>query len=290
MIREALRSFKHRRREARALAEIAARPDAPGKRHGLPSDLIVSLTSYPARFGTLAPTLRSILRQSMEPDRVILWLADGDEEHLPSEIHGLSGLEVRTCRDWRSYKKIIPALLQYPAAYIVTADDDVYYPFDWLEQLTCAVSQGGAAIACHRAHRVKLTAAGQPAAYEEWEHNLPAAERGPLVFPTGVSGVLYSPDVFHPDVTRSDLFMDLAPSADDVWLYWMHRMAGTESSKVGGKVRILEWTGSQSVCLRTENRRENGNDRAVRALLHRYGAPVSLRDLDRSRVPEADSR
>ena len=272
VIADAFRRFKHRHRSRRALAEIASRPDRPGRPHDLPSELIVSLTSHAPRFGTLAPTLRAILRQTVQPDRVILWLDDGDEDLLPPEIQAMAGLEVRVCQNWRSYKKIVPTLLNHPHAHVVTADDDVYYPHDWLERLVAA-AHGGARVACLRAHQVMLSAPDRPAPYEDWRHNLSEPQSGPLVFPTGVSGVLYAPDSLHPDVTRPDLFQRLAPGADDVWLYWMHRLAGSRPCKIGGRARILEWDGSQVVNLRAGNRQGNGNDRAVAALLDRYGWP-----------------
>lgn len=272
VIRSAFRAWKHGRREARALAEIAARPEGGGQAHGLGSELVVSLTSYPARFGTLMPTLRSLVSQSVRPDRVILWIAEGDEQHLPDQIISMPGLEVRVCPDWRSYKKIIPVLLDAPRSYIVTADDDCYYPVDWLERLVGA-ARDGAAIACLRAHKVVMAGPGQPAPYEEWQHNLAAPARGPDVFLTGVSGVIYAPDVFHPDVTRDDLFTRLAPSADDVWLYFMHRLAGVEAQKIGGRARILEWSGSQAGNLRTANRQNSGNDAAIAAIIGHYGWP-----------------
>lgn len=271
MISDAFRAFKHRRRLARAKAEVAARSDAPGRPHGLPGPLVVSLTSYPARFGTLDLTLKAILRQTVRPDRLILWLDRGDEGCLPPAVKALPGLEVQTCPAWRSYKKIVPTLLDAPDSFVVTADDDVYYPTDWLEKLVAA-AQDGARIACHRAHRIVLKQ-GLPAPYGEWRHNVEAPERSPLTFLTGVSGVIYAPGVFHPDVTRDDLFPRLAPRSDDVWLYWMHRLAGIEAQKIGTRARILEWEGSQTQSLRSENLHGTGNDQAVAALLKHYGWP-----------------
>lgn len=255
------------------MAEIADRP-LGGRPHGLNAPLIVSLTSYRARFGTLLPTLRALTRQSVRPDRVILWLDPGHELGLPAEARAVDGLEVRVCPEWRSYKKLVPTLLEAPDAYIVTADDDVHYPADWLEGLVRAAA-GGARVACHRAHRVVMSG-DRPAGYEEWDHNIGAPETGPLVFPTGVSGVLYAPGVFHPDVTQAELFQQHAPSADDIWFYWMHRLAGSRPVKIGGRARILEWGGSQAVSLRSKNRPakgQGGNDRAITALLDRYGWP-----------------
>ncbi|WP_227493402.1 MULTISPECIES: glycosyltransferase family 2 protein [Paracoccus] len=267
MIGDVLRRLKQARRIARAEAEILARQLSPAP-HGLRAPLIVSLTSYPARFASLHLVLRSVLQQTVRADRVILWLDEGDQDRLPAEVRAL-GVETRICPNWRSYKKIVPVLLETPDAYVVTADDDVYYGPDWLEAL---VRRAESRVVCHRAHRVVL-AAGDPLPYGDWQRNISVPETGPLVFPTGVGGVLYAPGVFHPDVTDAALFQELAPSADDVWLYWMHRLAGSRPEKIGGRFRITEWPGTQQQNLRQGNLTGDGNDRAVRALVEHYGFP-----------------
>lgn len=267
MIAQAFRRWKRSRRIARAEAEIMARRIDP-QPHGLPGPLVVSLTSYPARFGSLHLVLRSLLTQTVRPDRVILWLDEGDQARLTPDIAALD-IETRICPNWRSYKKIVPTLTEAPDAFIVTADDDVYYDPDWLAGL---VAHAGAGVVAHRAHRITLRG-GQPTGYGDWQRNIAAPDAGPLIFPTGVGGVLYAPGVFHPDVTDAALFTELAPSADDVWLYWMHRLAGSNPAKIGGSFRITEWPGTQAQNLRGGNLTGDGNDRAVAALLDRYGFP-----------------
>ncbi len=268
MIADAFRRWKQARRIRAAEAKIMAR-DIRSQPHGLPAPLIVSLTSYPARFGSLHLVLRALMSQTVAADRVILWLAKGDEDALPMAAR-LRGLEIRTCPDWRSYKKIVPALLEAPDAYIATADDDVYYRPDWLAAL---LAGAGAGVVAHRAHRVTLDGGGRPRRYDDWQRNIDAPDAGPLIFPTGVGGVLYAPGVFHPDVTDAALFGELAPMADDVWLYWMHRLAGSRPEKIGGRFRITEWPGTQAQNLRTTNLAGDGNDQAVTAMLARYGWP-----------------
>lgn len=271
MIAGAFRRWKQDRRLRNAEAEILGRRVEPAP-HGLRTPLIVSLTSYPARFGSLHLVLRSLLTQSLRADRLVLWLADGDEQHLPPAVSEL-GVETRNCPNWRSYKKIVPSLLEWPEAHIVTADDDVYYGPDWLARL---VRHADAGVVCHRAHRIALNETGEPRPYADWRRNIDAPDCSPLIFPTGVGGVLYAPGAFHADVCRAELFEALAPSADDVWLYWMHRLAGSRPAKIGGRFRITEWRGTQAQNLRAGNLAGDGNDRAVRAMFERYGLPEGI--------------
>lgn len=270
MITEKIRRLKYRYRLARAKAELAARSTV-GVEHRLPGQLIVSLTSYPARFGTLGLTLNGLLRQSVKADQIILWLDEEDVKKIPRGIADIPELQISICPPWRSYKKIVPTLLENPDAFIVTADDDIHYPHDWLAGLVSAVA-GGAKVACYRAHRVILYN-NAPAPYKNWQHNIAHVDRSRLVFLTGVSGAIYAPGALHVDTTRADLFTTLAPSSDDVWLYWMYRLNGVEVQKIGSRARILEWEGSQSRSLRDENAHGDGNDRAIAALMERYGWP-----------------
>lgn len=267
MISAAFRSWKQARRIRAAEAEILSRRGTP-RPHGLPGPLTISLTSYPPRFARLHLVLRALLSQTVAADRVVLWLDEGHDALLPPEVTALP-VEIRICPAWRSYKKIVPALLAFPDSHIVTADDDVYYGPDWLAGL---VARAEAGVVAHRAHLVTMRD-GRPGAYGDWQRNLAQPQAGPLVFPTGVGGVLYAPGVFHPDVTDTALFQALAPSADDVWLYWMHRLRGSRPEKIGGRFRITEWPGTQAQNLRSTNLAGDGNDRAVAAMLGHYGWP-----------------
>jgi hypothetical protein len=276
-----LKALKRRWRLGRARADVAARlrQPPPVRTHGLPRPLVVSLTSYPARYPTLGLTLSTLLTQRVRPDATILWLGEGHADRLPEEVLALRsrGLEVRETRDLRSFTKIAPALLAFAEANIVTADDDLYYEDGWLESLVEAARAAPSDVIARRAHRIALQD-GRPLPYAEWEWSLRRAMRGPLVFPTGVAGVLYPPGSLHEEASRDDVFLDLCPTSDDVWLWWMHRLAGATANKIGGRPRLLEWPGSQEVNLRQGNLREPGNDRAVAAMMRRYGLPLSDSD------------
>lgn len=237
--------------------------------------VVISLTSYSKRFSTLHWTLKSLLFQTVKPHAVVLWVDAADYDRVPYQVAELAqfGLQVRVAPNMRSYTKIIPALVDFPDCLIVTADDDVYYWGTWLEELVRGHAETGNPIVCHRAHEVLFTNGGvQP--YASWRHCLRARQASPLVFPTGVSGVLYDPSAFHEDVAKRELFESLCPSSDDIWLYWMHRLKGSTPLTLGMSHRVLEWPGSQAQQLQALNILGRGNDEAISAMVSRYGFPA----------------
>ncbi|MFL5306246.1 MAG: glycosyltransferase family 2 protein [Polyangia bacterium] len=250
---------------------------ARAPRHGLPGELIVSLTSYPPRYPVLVNTLKSLLDQTVKPDRLILWIAAGDEELLPAAVRRLAayGLEILVCDDLRSFKKIIPVLERWPDSFVLTADDDLYYPPDWLQTIVAGFSPAQPAIVCRRAHLPARAADGRLAPYGDWQHEIdmrddPSPRQG--LFPTGIGGVLYYPGSLAPEVTDREAFLRLCPRADDVWLYWMGRRAGTRYRQVGGPFTQISWPRSQRVSLWLENVAAGENDRQIRAVEDHYGA------------------
>jgi hypothetical protein len=273
------------RRRARALLRAAKQavarfPLVPYRRgHGLAGPLVVSLTSYPARFATLGATIRSLLDQTVQPDRTILWVGHKDLSSLPTDVRSLvsHGLEIRGCHDVRSYTKLIPALAAFPNAYHVTADDDIYYPPDWLARLVDTVDPARPAVIAMRAHLAGLDADGRLRPYTSWQ--LATASCGDtadgLLFPTGVAGVLYPPDALSSEVHDEATFLRLAPRADDVWFFWMARRRGTAQVRVPGSFDLVTWPSSQAVGLLNDNLMAGGNDRQIRAVEEAIG-PVLM--------------
>lgn len=264
-----------------AMADIAWRwaTRREAARHGLPGRLVVSLTSYPPRFGTLALTLKGLLTQSVRPDRIVLWLAHGDEATLPGDVLGLlaNGLEIRRTADIRSFKKIIPALKEEPDAFIVTADDDVHYGRHWLQRLIEAWDPATNPIVCHRAHQIELGPDGRPLAYDRWGLLVPRPAQSDLLFPTGVGGVLYPPGSFDPLVLDQELFMRLCPRADDIWLYVMGRRSGKTYRTLGMAQPEINWPGTQHVALYLQNYLGSENDQQLEAVLETLGWPAAGR-------------
>ena len=207
--------------------------------------IIVSLTSYEARFKDLEISLYSLLNQSLKPDRIILWLSDEIESlnDLPYEItkYIKNGLEIRFVKDIGSYTKAIYAFKEYSEAIIVTADDDIYYPQKWLERLYHSYIAHPKDIQVHRAHRVRLKDR-KILPYEKWEKHVQEESARFDNFLTGVGGVLYPPNCFLSEVFRNDIFLKYAPTADDIWFWFMALISNRRIRVVQNHIKTLSCT------------------------------------------------
>lgn len=195
-------------------------------------DIIVSLTSFPAAIGYAAGAVRSVLQGSMLPDRVVLYLAEPQfpDGKVPAEIEALKAenprFEVRWCaEDIRSYKKLVPALADFPDAVIVTVDDDVWYHRNMLRDLVRLHERLPEAILAHRAKRVKPGAPYRDWKKYRWYHFLfRRLHLDYVTIQTGVGGVLYPPGALRADMLDPEIFMALAPTTDDIW-FWAAAVA-----------------------------------------------------------------
>lgn len=240
-------------------------------------ELIVSLTTIPERIYKVHICIDALLKQSIKPDRIILWLCIKDFENnkLPYLLKKLTGrgLEIRWYYDLRSYLKIIPALKCFPDALIVTADDDVYYPKDWLKELYYAYKKEPEYIHCHRAHLIKYNQFGKVLPYDEW-----IWEAGDYVgpsldlFPTGVGGVLYAPGHLSCEVLNEKYFLNNCQKADDVWLKSMSLLMNIACKKVRSRcfsIKNIKIKNNRS--LSKYNVIMGGNDVQIESVCNNYG-------------------
>ncbi len=185
------------------------------------NEVVVSLTSYGARINTVHLTLLSLLNQSVKPSKLILWLAEDEFtlEQLPNKLLALRqyGLEIAFCPDIRSYKKLIPALTQYPQASHVTFDDDILYPYRQLEQLLVAHQQSPDCVICHRAHAITSDSHGKILPYLQWLYDSKETQASKKLMPVGIGGILYPVGSLNDEVLNQQAFMKHCPQADDLW-------------------------------------------------------------------------
>jgi hypothetical protein len=246
--------------------------------HGLPGDLVVSLTSHPRRFRTLALTLRSLLQQTVQADHIILWLTRADLRLLPKDVLDLRalGLEIHVAEDLKSYTKIISALQPFPNAFICTADDDTYYWPTWLQELVDAYDASDPTVTCHRAHGITVDRHGRPNPYNQWQRHVRPRGKAMHLFPTGCMGVLYPPGTLDHNAEDRAIALEQCPLADDIWLYWIGQRNRAQYKTVGRRRHQITWPGSQQCALWAYNAK-GGNDLQIRHLADQYGYPPILK-------------
>lgn len=191
------------------------------------SDIIVSLTSYGVRVNdTLPYTLYSLLLQTRLPDRIVVWLdnVNWKESNLPPILKKFEefGVEFFFVEDMRSYKKLIPALKKFPDNIIITVDDDLYYNPYTIEWLTDEYDKSDKhSVIGTWAYPVKVSE-GKYLPYSSWREKDDNHNTGEYSL-IGCGGILYPPHIFDGEIRKKELFMHMAPTADDLWFWVMEK-------------------------------------------------------------------
>lgn len=194
------------------------------------SDIIVSLTSYGARISdTLPYALYSLLCQTRKPNRIIVWIdnENWNEDNLPTILKKLErlGVEFGFVEDIRSYKKLIPALKMFPDNVIITVDDDLYYNPHTIEWLTDAYYASDKRTVFGTWAYQSQSSDGHYLPYSLWRDHKDEKGSGEYSL-IGCGGILYPPHIFDKEILNSDIFMKLAPTADDLWFWVMEKRQG----------------------------------------------------------------
>lgn len=244
--------------------------------------LIISLTTYPARINEVALVIYSLLKQSIKPDEIILWLGTdkflNKEEDLPQSLLNLTanGLTIKWCKDLRSFTKLVPSLKLYPEDIIVTADDDIFYPKDWLEKMYKEHLMHPNDIICHRVHEITMIQ-DEIAPYNSWKLCSSKADASYYNFLTGVGGVLYPPHSLYKEVLKQGIFLKLCPHADDIWFWAMAVLNKTKIRNIKNGYSSLTYINQSrekglngEICLNQKNVLNNENNVQMKQVLNRY--------------------
>lgn len=242
-------------------------------------EIVVSLTTYGKRLHEVHLAVESIMEQTMKANRIVLWLSEELEGvPLPRALRMQQerGLEIRYCKDLRSYNKLVPSLREFPNDVIVTIDDDLVYETNLLENLVNSYQSDVSSIHCCRHHRMLLNEKKELLPYNSWQKEEPTVGCANMMnFPTGCGGILYPPHSLDEEVLNESIFLDICPYADDVWFKAMAMKNGTLSKKVythnpSGN-DFLENDNVQDIGLKKKNvENECLNDKQIAAVFTRY--------------------
>ncbi|MGI9558223.1 MAG: hypothetical protein ACR2NQ_00955 [Thermodesulfobacteriota bacterium] len=192
--------------------------------------IVVSMTSIPPRLSLIHLAIESIMRQTVKPDRIVLWLSKEykkpefggfDWQNLPASLTNLEsrGLEITFTKDIGPFQKLIPSLKRFPDDIVITMDDDVFYDSDTIDKLYKAYLENGVdCLYCKRSRIFTMSSARSFAPYEGWQTSFSSADNDRGLFYESSGGGLYPPHIFDEEVFREDIFSSLTPNNDDIWV------------------------------------------------------------------------
>lgn len=235
-------------------------------------ELLVSLTSYPARIKIAKETIESLINQDYEKFRIILWLSKEqfrkENATIPSELLALQNNRFNiewVDEDLRPHKKYFYAVQKYPEYPLVIVDDDAIYDPQMLKVLAKSYLKHPDCISANRVNLIQFNRNKQFRKYTSWPMEYKALIDTPSfqLLPTGVGGVLYPPQSIGKEALNKDAIVKYCINADDLWLKINAVIMGYKTVLATDFVlpQIIE--GSQETALWKENVYKTGNDVAL---------------------------
>ncbi len=190
--------------------------------------IIASFTSIPKRICGVAKVASALLAQNCKPDLLVLWLSPEEfpegESSLPEDLIRLKnyGLDIRWCPNLLSYKKLVPALKEFPDDIIITFDDDIYYAPDVIENLYNSYKKYPEAIHCYRAGRISVDSSDSICPMPNKTLMFMAFDKPSFlnVIMSG-TGTLFPPHSLHRDARNEKIFMEQLPTNDEIFFWAM---------------------------------------------------------------------
>lgn len=248
-------------------------PSAESK--GVKSDIIVSFTSFPVRIDNVWKVVECMLRQSLRPKKVILWLSKEQfptTESIPVNLRERQNdiFEIRMVEDdIRSHKKYQYVCREFPDNPVVLIDDDIYYHTHFLKDLYNEFIIKHCVI-CYYCFLISYDSEGNILPYNTWkELECEKSDADNLFFGSG-GGVLFRPSMLFKDTTNIDLALRLTPMADDIWLNAMVRLGHQKIVKIKSGLH-LPITQKNNISLFSSNVSDGGNDVQISNIINYYG-------------------
>jgi len=222
-----------RREAAKRLPVYLAKPYK--RSLNIQKGLIVSFTSFPDRIKNVWQVVECMLRQTVLPEKIILWLSKEQfpsMDSLPQSIKGRINdiFEVRLVDgDIKSHKKYYYVSKEFRNNLVFLIDDDIYYPTDIIDRsLKNKINNN---VVCNYSRIIEYDVNGKHLPYSQWKDNVFKKKGKDIFLGTGGGTLLRFSELFN-DVSNINLAMSLTPTADDVWINAMIRLANLKIETV----------------------------------------------------------
>jgi predicted O-methyltransferase YrrM len=231
----------------------------------------ISLTSIFKNQDILLQTLQSIMKQTILPDKIFLYLSDEPyildtgfkdkkitNSNLLKFINNNSIIDIKWVKNTGSYRKLLPLLKDKwnEDCIIITIDDDTVYDTLLIENLINDYNEQNCVIGYR----------GFTALFDKFE-NFDYDKRYKLQhlslynFFTGKGGILYKPQFFHKthDLIFNDkIYIDTCPIQDDIWFYII-RLFNNVKGYLGNKNWQVKDLSSNGLYINFNRKNKNNN-------------------------------
>lgn len=233
--------------------------------------VIISLTSIPFRLNRLHLVIKSLLLQTSRPKKIILWLDNSLQNKIPTNLKKLYGdifsIEFTSLNS--SHVKLVPTLEKYPNEIIVTCDDDLVYDKDWLKDLYEEHLQYPQDIVAYTVRQIQFDENNNLLPYNQWK--IKDLSKSSTLLALGYNGILYPPNTLPKETLNSELYMRLAPKADDLWFKAMALLNNTTIRKVRKIPKEnIPIMATQKVSLKKQNIGKLKNNQQWEALVEHF--------------------
>lgn len=244
------------------------------------TDAIICFTSFPARIGNVWLVIETLLRQTVLPKKIVLYLSKiqfQDQNTLPSELTKYIDLGVLSVRfvddDIRSHKKYWYAVSEFPTSPIITVDDDIIYLSNFIEGLEHASQLDEHSIPCYYWTYVGKDETGDVLPYTQWPHRRKQnewSEKSSDVFFGSGGGTFFPVGSLAGADESFEVLRKVCPMADDIWLNAVVRENAYFPIGLPYLYSVPEWKCKGNVTLNSENNGNSKNDKQLFAVIEYF--------------------
>lgn len=238
----------------------------PIKNKNINEEIIVSLTSYPARLNKLHLVIRALLHQKMLPKNIILYLDNNTKsKDIPKSLKKLQKYNFIIKENYENLKphnKYFYAMQEFPDKVIITVDDDLIYDENLISDLYNSYKKYPNCVSARRVHKMTQKD-NKIESYNNWLWEY-KNELNPShsLLATGVGGVLYPAHILPKETFNKDDIKKYCLNTDDIWLKFMELKNDIKVVFTNSKIiHPLTIRNSQdSGLMHTNTSNENRND------------------------------
>lgn len=254
----------------------------PTKAGNIKNDIVVSLTTFPARINSVWIVIDSLLRQKTVPGKICLYLAENEfpngEEGLPERLlkYKEYGLEINIRKEnLMAHNKYFYALQEHKDKCVITVDDDFYYPVDTISRLVELHEANPGVVCSNSIHVFTFNDDDSFKSYDEWIPRAPRQNASHMNVALGYNGVLYPPVNYGEKMFDTTMIRETSLKADDLWLKALEIEAGIKVVNGDYFCTGIELGGTQTISLSKTNINNGFNDKQWIALCKAFNITKS---------------